>query len=177
MKLRALSLTLFIAALVCTIALYRMAWFHAGNWMLAAFVAIFAVVAGYHNRLENRIHRLRLWQRIKQSHLARIRLDWAHVPERPHAVPAQHPYVADLDLTGTHSLLHLVDTTLSSHGRERLAGWLLAQPPDAKTWTERQALVRELAPRSRFRDYVIAPGPFRGPGALRGSQPLTGDRR
>jgi hypothetical protein len=148
-------LTLFIAALVCTIALYRMAWFHAGNWMLAAFVAIFAVVAGYHNRLENRIHRLRLWQRIKQSHLARIRLDWAHVPERTHAVPAQHPYVADLDLTGTHSLLHLVDTTLSSHGRERLAGWLLAQPPDAKTWTERQALVRELAPRSRFRDRLV----------------------
>ncbi len=132
-----------------------MAWFHAGNGSLATFVAVFVVVAGYHNRLENRIHRLRQWQRIKQTHLARIRLDWGLIPGRAHAIPPQHPYATDLDLVGAHSLLHLLDTTLSSNGRERLAGWLLLEPPDAKAWSERQTLVRELASRSRFRDRLV----------------------
>jgi DNA-binding PadR family transcriptional regulator len=148
-------LTLFITALLCAITFYKMAWFQTGNWSLAAFVALFAVVAGYHNRLENRIHRLRQWQRIKQTHLARIRLDWGLIPGRAHAIPPQHPYATDLDLIGTHSLLQLLDTTVSSNGRERLAEWLLIEPPDAKAWTERQTLVRELASRSRFRDRLV----------------------
>ncbi|MGQ0666113.1 MAG: MutS family DNA mismatch repair protein, partial [Nitrospiraceae bacterium] len=148
-------LILFIAALLCAITFYKIAWFQIGNWSLATFVTVFAVVAGYHNRLESRIHRLRQWQRIKRSHLARIRLDWEQIPERAHPIPSQHPYATDLDLIGTHSLLQLLDTTVSSHGRDRLAGWLLLQPPDAKVWTARQTLIRELAPRSRFRDRLV----------------------
>lgn len=148
-------LILFIAALVCSITLYRMAWFQAGNCSLAVFVAVFLVVAGYHNRLESRIHRLQQWQRIKQINLARIRLDWEQIPESVHAIPTEHPYAKDLDLIGPHSLLQLLDTTVSTNGRERLADWLLIQPPDARAWAERQALIRELAPRSRFRERLI----------------------
>ncbi len=148
-------LILFIVALVSTITLYRTAWFHAGNGAFVAFAAIFLFVAAYHNRLEDRIHRLRQWRRIKEGHLARLRLDWEQIPERSHSNPAQHPYAADLDLIGTHSLLHLLDTTVSWTGRERLAGWLLMQPPEVGDWTKRQQLVRELASRSRFRDRLV----------------------
>jgi hypothetical protein len=148
-------LILFIATLICTVTLYRMALFQAGNWSLAVFVAVFLVVAGYHNRLESRIHRLQQWQRIKQINLARIRLDWGQIPERAHAIQPQHSYAKDLDLIGTHSLLQLLDTTVSSNGRERLTEWLLRQPPNPDTWAERQTLIRELAPRSRFRDRLI----------------------
>ena len=148
-------LILFITALACAITFYKLAWFHSGNWSLAAFLAIFLVVAGYHNRLESRIHRLKQWQRIKQTHLARIRLDWTQIPERAQALPPQHPYAHDLDLIGTHSLIRLFDTTVSSNGRERLASWLLAQPPDPTAWAARQTLVRELTPRSRFRDRLV----------------------
>jgi hypothetical protein len=150
-----LRLILFVTALISSITLYRMSWFQAGNWSLAVFAAVFLVVAGYHNRLESRIHRLQLWQRIKQVDLARIRLNWEQIPEKAHAVRSQHPYAKDLDLIGMHSLLQLLDTTVSSNGRERLADWLLMQPPDAKVWDERQALIRELAPRSCFRDRLI----------------------
>lgn len=145
-------LILFIVGAICTIAFYKMGWYQAGNGALIAFVAVFLVVAAYHNRLESRLHRLRLWKQIKLVHLARLKLDWHHIPPRPSSAPEPHPYAKDLDLVGPHSLLHLLDTTVSSHGQARLISWLLEQPPELNQWLMRRRLVQELIPRSRFRD-------------------------
>ncbi|MCX5721327.1 MAG: MutS family DNA mismatch repair protein [Nitrospirae bacterium] len=145
-------LILFVTALLCTITLYRLGWYQAGNLSLGSFLAFFLLVASYHTRLEQRIHRIRLWQHIKQTHLARLRLDWDRLPERAYPTPDSHLYAKDLDLVGPHSLFQLLDTTVSSHGRERLASWLLTQPPAPDEWAERQTLIRELAARSLFRD-------------------------
>ncbi len=145
-------LGIFVVGLLCTVSLYRLGRYDAGNLALALFVALFAVVAAYHNRLEKRIHRLTLWQGIKQVHLARVRLDWPSIPYRTSFAPEQHPYAKDLDIIGRHSLLHLLDTTLSSNGRQRLADWFLVQPPPPEKWRERQALAAELSKRPLFRD-------------------------
>jgi MutS domain V len=145
-------LILFIIGTISTVALYKMGWFQAGNGSLIVFVILFLIVAGYHNRLESRLHRLRLWKHIKLVHLARLRLDWEHIPARPSSAPEQHPFAKDLDLVGPHSLLHLLDTTVSSHGQARLASWLLEQPPGPDQWLVRRRLVQELIPRSLFRD-------------------------
>ncbi|MGH7180854.1 MAG: MutS family DNA mismatch repair protein [Nitrospiraceae bacterium] len=145
-------LIIFIVGAICTVVLYRIEWYQAGNGTLAGFVALFLIVAVYHNRLESRMHRLRLWKQIKLVHLARLRLDWDHIPARPSSAPDQHPYAKDLDLVGPHSLLHLLDTTVSSHGQARLSSWLLDQPPDQAQWLTRRRLVQELIPRSLFRD-------------------------
>ena len=145
-------LILFIVGAICTVALYKMGWYQAGNGALIAFVALFLIVAAYHNRLESRLHRLRLWKQIKLVHLARLRLDWSHIPARPSSAPEHHPYAKDLDLVGPHSLLHLLDTTVSLHGQARLASWLLEQPPGPDQWLLRRRLVQELIPRSLFRD-------------------------
>ena len=145
-------LILFIVGAICTIALYKMGWFQAGNGALTGFAILFLIVAGYHNRLENRMHRLRLWKQIKLVHLARLRLDWDHIPARLSSAPEHHPYAKDLDLVGPHSLLHLLDTTVSSHGQARLASWLLEQRSRPDQWLMRRRLVQELIPRSLFRD-------------------------
>jgi len=145
-------LILFIVGAICTIALYKMGWYQAGNGALIAFVGLFLIVAGYHNRLESRVHRLRLWKQIKLVHLARLRLDWHHIPNRPSSAPEHHPYAKDLDLVGPHSLVHLLDTTVSSHGQARLVSWFLEQPPEPDQWLMRRRLVQELIPRSLFRD-------------------------
>jgi hypothetical protein len=145
-------LTLFIVGAICTIALYKMGWYQTGNGVLIVFIALFLTVAVYHNRLESRLHRLRLWKQIKLVHLARLRLDWPHVPARSSNAPDHHPYAKDLDLVGPHSLLHLLDTTVSSHGQARLVSWLLEQPPKQDQWLLRRRLVQELIPRSLFRD-------------------------
>jgi len=145
-------LILFIIGAICTIALYKMGWYQTGNGALIVFAALFFIVAVYHNRLESRVHRLRLWKQIKLVHLARLQLDWPHIPVRPSNAPDLHPYAKDLDLVGPHSLLHLLDTTVSSHGQARLTSWLLEQPPGPDQWLLRRRLVQELIPRSLFRD-------------------------
>ena len=151
-KITRWRLIIFIVGAICTVALYKMEWYQAGNGILAVFIALFMIVAAYHNRLESRLHRLRLWKQIKLAHLARLSLDWDHIPSRSSRAPDQHPYAKDLDLVGPHSLLHLLDTTVSSHGQGRLASWLLEQPPGPDQWLLRRRLVQELTPRSLFRD-------------------------
>ena len=163
-------LILFVIGLTCTVTLYKLAWFHAGNWSLAVFVAAFLIVASYHNRLESRIHRLRRWKSIKAGHLARIRMDWAAIPHRTGEPPEAHPYANDLDLVGSHSLTHLLDTTVSDHGRERLRAWLLMQPPAPSTWKARRDLVKALAARSLLRDRLVLEA------QLAGEQEINGRR-
>jgi len=148
-------LAIFITGLVCAITLFKFEWYSLGNYTVAGFVVLFLIVAGYHNRLEQRIHRLRLWRGIKSAHLARVELDWSHIPLRHSDDSGSHLYARDLDLIGPHSLLHLLDTTLSDHGRTRLTSWLLTQPPPPDVWIQRQRLVKELATRSLFRDRLV----------------------
>ncbi|WP_455242806.1 MutS-related protein [Petrachloros mirabilis] len=148
-------LGIFVAGALCSVTLFRSGWYSAGNLVLAGFVLLFLLVAAYHNSLEQRIHRLRIWQQIKSVHLARVRLDWATIPQKSVDVPSSHLYAQDLDLIGPRSLFHLIDNTVSDHGRVRLSSWLLNQPPDTAAWNARQRLVKELKPRSRFRDRLV----------------------
>ncbi len=163
-------LAIFLIGLVSTVTLYKLDWYHSGNLVLGLFVALFIAVAAYHNRVETGIHRLRQWKQIKLAHRARIALDWAAIPPRLGQALPSHPYAIDLDLFGTHSLTHLLDTTVSDHGRERLHSWLLNQPPLPSQWQTRQSLVKELAPRSLFRDRVTLEA------RLTGEQEINGKR-
>ena len=147
-----LRLVIFLTGLGCIILFYKSGWYDLGNSAVAGFLMLFIAVAAYHNRLEHRIHRLRLWNQIKGAHIARTHRDWAHIPPRHSEAGPDHLYAKDLDLAGPHSLLHLLDTTASDHGRERLASWLLIQPPPYDLWEKRQRLARELTNRQLFRD-------------------------
>lgn len=148
-----LALALTSAAII--IVLFRMEQYVAGNLAVAAAISLFLLVAHYHNRLEQGMHRWRLWRDIKRTHLARLRHDWDAIPPREHAAPTNHAYAQDLDLVGPRSLLRLIDTTVSSTGRERLTQWLLTQPDDRAAWESRQALVRSLTGRTRLRDRLV----------------------
>ncbi len=163
-------LAIFLVGLVSTVTLYKLDWYHSGNLALGLFLAVFIAVAAYHNRVETGIHRLQQWKQIKLAQLARIALDWTAIPPRPGEAPTSHPYAIDLDLFGAHSLAHLLDTTVSDHGRERLHSWLLNQPPPLAQWQTRQSLVKELAPRSLFRDRLTLEA------RLTGEQEINGKR-
>ncbi len=163
-------LAIFLIGLISTVTLYKLDWYHGGNLALGLFLAVFIAVAAYHNRVETGIHRLRQWRQIKLVHRARIALDWTAIPARPGEAPTSHPYAIDLDLFGAHSLAHLLDTTVSDHGRERLHRWLLNQPPPLAQWQTRQSLVKELAPRSLFRDRLTLEA------RLTGEQEINGKR-
>lgn len=163
-------LAIFLIGLVATITLYRLDWYHSGNLSLGLFLTVFLAVAAYHNRVETQIHRLRQWKQIKLTHLARMALNWSAIPPRPGEAPKSHSFAADLDLFGAHSLTHLLDTTVSDHGRERLHSWLLKQPASPTDWHARQSLVKELTPRSLFRDHLALDA------KLTGEQEINGKR-
>lgn len=98
------------------------------------------------------LQRYTLWLRIKNSHLARMQLDWEQIPPVERQEETDHPFEKDLDISGPFSLHQLLNMAYSEGGRQRLRHWLLSTIPDPETMRRRQRLVRELTPLTRFRD-------------------------
>ncbi len=123
-------------------------------WAVALFaLLLFAVSVALHRRVRVLLAQFRLWGALKDEHEARAALEWAKL--RPALRPLaerEHPFEADLDLTGDRSLHHLLDTPVSLEGSLRLRDRLTQTPPDVATVAARQALVRELVPLTHFRD-------------------------
>lgn len=115
-------------------------------------VIIFAALVREHRRLDASIARHGAWLDIRETHLARMRLDWAHIPDATATAPTDHPFATDLDIVGVHSLHRLMDTAVSHGGSVRLLDWLLTPRPDIETITRRAKLVAELRPLMTFRD-------------------------
>jgi hypothetical protein len=167
-------LAIFLVGAACTVIPYRLGWYHTGNTALGVGLLIFLVVARYHSRLERRMQRLKLWRQIKLTHLSRLRRDWHGIPHHESPVPEDstalegHPYARDLDVVGPYSLFRLLDTTISTHGRDRLGAWLLGREgaESHEQWRGRQALIKELAGLPVFRDRLLLEASLAGEGAI-----------
>jgi hypothetical protein len=127
----------------------------------------FFVFAAYrHNRLVERMNRLEIFQKILSEKIARLELDWEHIPS-PGSITAlpEHPFAGDLYILGERSLHQLLDTSISDGGSRRLADWLLQDVPNPPVVLERQELVRDLTSRAGFRARLelngraVSPGP------------------
>ncbi len=130
-----------------------------GAWQWAVTSGLAALpflwLVRLHRRVETAVRQHELWRGIKQSHLAKIRLDWDRLPPSDPVPPemADHPFALDLDVVGSHSLHRLMDTAITMEGSGRLRDWLLAEhPPSADCLDKRQTAVRELRDLPRFRD-------------------------
>ena len=148
-----LRIALVLAGICCALAAER---FLGGGfaWLtLAVFGAAFVAVAVWHRRVNRSGVRHAVWKRIKAIHVARLTHDWANVPQPPDMAPnPEHPFAADLNLTGPRSVHHLLDTSASYGGCARLRDWLLNPLGTPEAVRERQQIVRELTPLARFRD-------------------------
>jgi ABC-type multidrug transport system fused ATPase/permease subunit len=131
------------------------AWWVALPVFLLAMLA-FGIMAHFHGQIDRSIARYRRWIYIKSAHIARMKLDWEHIP-LAYSVELQtgHPFEYDLDVTGSRSLHRLLNTAISREGSLRLRNWLLNTTPDLEAIRRRQVLVGELMPMSRFRDRLI----------------------
>ncbi|HWS84034.1 MAG TPA: hypothetical protein VN207_07215 [Ktedonobacteraceae bacterium] len=131
------------------------------GWWLGLPLAVitmvaFGIAAYYHGQLERSIAMHMLWRHIKAAHIARMKLDWEHIPDAHSGAPRQsHPFEYDLDITGKSSIHQLLNTAISREGSQLLRDWLLDTTPDLITIRKRQELVRELIPLTRFRDKLI----------------------
>lgn len=151
------------------LGLSALAFFTLGvNWLwiglgltLVSFIAVVAV----HQRVEGYILRYETWVSIKQTHLARMNLDWSHLPP-PLTIPQseRHPLEIDLDLQGKRGLHRLINVAVTTEGSQRLRQWLIAADVSLDTVLERQALVAELRPRPLFRDKLALAGRMKAGG-------------
>ncbi len=122
-------------------------------WVTAVAFIPFIVSVVVHQRIDTAVTRFTIWQQMKQTHIARMTLDWDHLPE-PKSFPVEpdHPFAYDIDLVGEFSLHRLLDTAVSREGSQRLHQWLLNQTPQSTAVLTRQVRVRELASQTRFRE-------------------------
>jgi hypothetical protein len=169
-------LGIFLLGAVTSVGFYQHAWFHSGNISLLIFLVIFLTITWFHQRLKFRLRRLNLWMVIKNDLLARLQLDWPKMEIQTHHPPSHHPYALDLDLTGPHSLLALLDTTFSSNGHTRLQSWIFQAnnpEPDGLPWQTRQTYIKELTPLSRLRDRCLLATRLISPNPLDGTRILS----
>ena len=169
-------LGIFLMGTGSCIAFYQHAWFHSGNILLLIFLVIFLTTTWFHQQLKSRLHRLDLWVTIKKDLLARLQLDWPNMRGSTHEAPPHHPYALDLDLTGPHSLLTLLDTTFSSNGHSQLQSWIFQAnnpEPNGLPWQIRQTFIKELTPLSRLRDRCLLSTRLISPNPLDGTRILS----
>lgn len=143
---------IFFAALLLGVCVGLLVVWWLGIVCFLLVMLIFSVVASYQQRVERSLTRHKVWLHLKTTEIARVQRDWHSIPDA--YTPEQHsehPFEADLDITGKHSLHRLLNTAISAEGTQRLREWLLTPRPDLATIQARQALVAELTPMSAFR--------------------------
>lgn len=146
-----------VAILFGGIPLSGILFYFWGAWPLAVCligtIVLFTISFRYNNKINKSIARHQTWLRIKSEHIARMTLDWDHIPVLfPHEPQYDHPFETDLDIIGDRSLHQLVDTAVSYEGSLLLRTWLADPAPDPKQTLRRQQLVHELSSRALFRD-------------------------
>ncbi|MDZ7691272.1 MAG: hypothetical protein U5K69_09100 [Balneolaceae bacterium] len=116
-------------------------------------LGIFIWLVYQHQQVTSKKQQFSIWRGIRLAHLARMDLDWEHIPPpETQDFADNHPFAGDLNIVGPHSLLNLVDTSIYAGGRQQLKDWLLHNQPDVQQISERQKLVKELRPMAHFRD-------------------------
>jgi MutS-like protein len=123
-------------------------------------LAAFAVLVGYHARVEERAAAHEARRVVNTRALARIERRWDELPaaDAPATIDlAHHAYALDLDLFGRASLFQWLGPAATPSGGARLASWLLtaAEPPQILA---RQAAVVELAALDEWREELAARG-------------------
>jgi DNA mismatch repair ATPase MutS len=73
-------------------------------------------------------------------------------------IDLHHEFSADVDLYGSNSLFQYLNRTVTSYGRDILAGWLSSPYSLAGRLTDRQEAIKELALKEEWRHSFMASG-------------------
>lgn len=146
----------FLSGSVFTFLAIRYGSTWIGVFVPLLFLALFIALVAWHQKIERTHQKFDIWKNIRVTHLARMDLDWNNIPATGYFEEYEnHPYAEDLNITGQHSLRHLMDTSIYKGGRTKLTNWLLENDSDRKRIEIRQELVKELKPMSHFRDRLL----------------------
>lgn len=148
------------------LSMIRLAWFvavavafylfwnsdrQATSWLLLLVgIAGFLILLKCHQQVQLRRDRFRWLAFINHDEAGRIDRNFVRSQNGLEYSDPAHPYAADLDVFGNHSLFRLLNRTHTYEGSRKLAQWLL-YPADEETILLRQAAVAEWKPQIDWR--------------------------
>jgi len=113
--------------------------------VLFGLYLVFLILVRWHDKVGYQREQHRLLAQLNRDELARLDGKLGQFDAGLRYLDTTHPYAADLDVFGPHSLYQLLNRATSRLGHNWLAGWLLAPAPAAEV-VGRQEAVAELAP-------------------------------
>ncbi len=130
-------------------------------WIVAPLCILgFASLLIKYNKTVDRKNNMRLLKEINENELLRLENKLSGFPTGQSHLEKDHPYIADLDIFGAHSLFQLLNRTTTESGSLLLAKWLSESVPK-ETILERQQAIQEIKPDLEWRQqFHVAGLPF-----------------
>ena len=120
-------------------------------------IAGFGLTVRHYNRINYLQKHTSFLKEINQAELLRQENKLSSFDTGRHFLDRDHPYIADLDVFGSHSLFQLLNRTTTESGQLLMAEWLSVPAPKA-TIFKRQEAVKELSPKLEWRQHFQAAG-------------------
>lgn len=127
-------------------------------WIVAPLCTLgFILLIKRYNRIAYQKQHAAFLQEINEGEVLRLENKLSAFPTGQAYSQRDHPYVADLDIFGTHSLYQLINRTTTESGSGCLAAWL-SEPASREIILERQQAIEELSPQLEWRQNFQASG-------------------
>lgn len=85
---------------------------------------VFIATMRWHGRLDYLHQHYRLLHHLNQEELQRLKGNISHLDSGSEFIDDHHPYTSDLDIFGRNSLFQLLNRSVTTIGKAKLAGWL-----------------------------------------------------
>jgi DNA mismatch repair ATPase MutS len=117
----------------------------------------FGLLIRNYNKLSYQKKNIQFLKEINEQEVLRQQNKFSEFPSGHAFIDRDHPYIADLDIFGQHSLFQLVNRATTESGQALLAAWL-AQPASEKVIIQRQQAIKEHASNLEWRQDFQAAG-------------------
>ncbi|MEM8969198.1 MAG: DNA mismatch repair protein MutS [Bacteroidota bacterium] len=117
----------------------------------------FAILMKQYNSVAYQKKQAAFLAEINEQEIQRLHNNLSQFPDGQTFNKPIHPYVADLDVFGNHSLYQLINRATTESGHECLSKWL-SEPATKEAIIERQEAVKELSPQLAWRQEFQASG-------------------
>ncbi len=126
----ALRFSFFFAALVIVVYAANQRWEEVVAADALIFTAVFIWLVKQHKAVKEKLAYQKAMAEVNRHEL--LRLEWKHADLNESGTSysdRKHPYAYDLDLFGKGSLFQWINRTVTPHGKNTLANWLMHRPP------------------------------------------------
>lgn len=149
---------LLVAGLIAAIWLLK-----AEGWQMLAgatvvFIIPFVALMVYHTVLSRKKEYADALIKLCNAELKGLDYDFSAFDGAPEKSSADHSFSLDLDLFGSRSIFQSVNRTVTSVGKEMLAGWFIHPLTDKAAIHRRQEAVQELSAHTRMRQHFYVTG-------------------